>query len=250
MNEGLDYAQMLEIPVSTVSVVKKKPLFKRWTKKEEDLKQKVVESVNDRAEEAPAPQTDFVQDGLYTSTEELVRPTKKGGKDKFLGRFLIAEGVAAGLIAVGIFITNMLVPNTAINAFMGAITTPAEEEAAYYELTLSPVVSALSDAQVNVSADGVISFTGETAVYPVYGGTVASVTATGEQYTVRIDHTSTFSSVITGLSEVYVNEGDEVRANLPFAYSDGQSEVKVSMYDGDTLLNGYTLSGVVPVWNQ
>ena len=33
-------------------------------------------------------------------------------------------------------------------------------------------------------------------------------------------------------------------------YSDGQSEVRVSMYDGDTLLNCYTLSGVVPVWNQ
>ena len=32
MNEGLEYAQMLEIPVSTVNVVKKRSLFSRKPK--------------------------------------------------------------------------------------------------------------------------------------------------------------------------------------------------------------------------
>ena len=132
MNEGLDYAQMLEIPVSTVSVVKKKPFFRRRAKREEDLKDKVVESVNDRvsAEDEAAY---AAYDGAYIATEELARPEgKKKGRDSFTTKFLIAEGVAACLIAAGIFITNMLVPNTAINAFMGGLTAVPEEEAAYY----------------------------------------------------------------------------------------------------------------------
>lgn len=249
MNEGLDYAQMLEIPVSTVSVVKKKPFFRRRAKREEDLKEQVLESVNERTaadEEAFA-----AYDGTYIATEELARPEeKKDKRDGFTTKFLIAEGVAACLIAAGIFITNMLVPNTAINAFMGSITAVPEEEAAYYEFTLSPVVSELSDAEISVSADGVISFTDEASVYPVCAGEVASVTSSDGLYTVKIAHTSKFTSVFTGLSTVYVAEGDEIASNLPFAHSDGQSEVKVSMYDGETLLNCYTLSGAVPVWNQ
>lgn len=249
MNEGLDYAQMLEIPVSTVSVVKKKPFFRRRARREEDLKDQVLESVNDRAGAAEdAFGGEF--EGVYTATEELVRPQPTKNNDRFVKGFLIAEGVAACLIAAGIFVTNMLVPNTAINAFMGSLSALPEEEAAYYELTLSPVVSELSDAEVSVSADGVISFTDDAAVYPVCEGEIASVVSENGLYTVKIAHTSTFSSVITGLSTVYCAVGDEVEANLPFARSDGQNEVKVSMYDGETLLNCYTMSGVLPVWNQ
>ena len=66
----------------------------------------------------------------------------------------------------------------------------------------------------------------------------------------QIAHTSTFSSVITGLTQVYSANGTEVAANLPFGYSDGSGEVQVSMYDGETLLNCYKLSGEVPVWNS
>ena len=72
----------------------------------------------------------------------------------------------------------------------------------------------------------------------------------GTHYTVNIAHTSKFVSVITGLDTVYAAEGDEVKSNLPFAYSKGENEVRISMYDGDTLLNCYTLSGAVPVWNS
>ena len=54
MEQELDYAEMLEIPVNTVNVVKKKGLnlFKRRTEKEqpqeEELKDMVVENVNER----------------------------------------------------------------------------------------------------------------------------------------------------------------------------------------------------------
>ncbi len=244
--DNLEYAEMLEIPVNTVNVVKKKSLFsRRKADKNQDLKDDILASVNSRADSDEfSARADFIQ------TEDLTEPpmTRTKSRDGING-ILIAEAVAACLIAGGIFITNALVDNTAINNLVAGLSQPAEQEVSYTDLELSSVVSQLSDTEVSQTS-GVISFTGQTAVYPVCEGTISSVTQTDGLYTVEIAHTSTFSSVFTGLTTVYSAVGDEVKANIPFAYSDGQNEVRVSMYDGQTLISGYTLEGAVPVWNS
>ncbi|MGN0814700.1 MAG: hypothetical protein ACI4MH_05680 [Candidatus Coproplasma sp.] len=250
MENEMDYAEMLEIPVSTVSVVKKKSLFKRKGNDKSDLKDRVVESVNERSGFAD---NNYVPRGDYIQTENLsdipdVQPEKP--KRDGTGAILIAEAVAACLIAGGIFVTNVFVPDTAINTFINSLTTVETQESPYTDFKLTSVVSELSEAEVSVTAEGVISFTDRTSVYPVCEGKVTSVTQANGLYTVQIAHTSTFSSVMTGLSTVYASVGDSVQANVPVAYSDGQNEVRVSMYDGETLLNCYTLSGAVPVWNS
>ncbi len=247
MDQGLEYAQMLEIPVSTVSVVKKKSLFARKAKPSDDLKDRVVDSVNERMGELP--ETAEEVNG-YVETEDLTAPVKTKKKLGVAGKILIAETAAACLLAAGIFLTNVFVPNTAINTFMGGLTAVKEKEAAYNQFKLTSVVSEISDADIAVTDDGVIHFTQKCSVYPVCDGEVASVTQTDGSYTVKIAHTSKFTSVITGLDTVYAGEGEEVKSNLPFAYSKGEKEVCVSMYDGNTLLNCYTLSGAVPVWNS
>lgn len=244
--DNLEYAEMLEIPVSTVNVVKKRGFFRRKAVQKEDLKDDVLASVNSRAEaEDVSVRADFIQ------TEDLTEPvaTKTKTSDG-TNTILIAEAVAACLLAGGIFLTNALVDNTAINNLVAGFSQPTVQEINYTDLELSPVVSQLSDAEVSQTAGGVITFTGQTAIYPVCDGTVSSVTESDGLYTVEIAHTSTFSSVFTGLSNVYYAAGDEVKANIPFAYSDGSNEVRVSMYDGDTVISGYTLDGAVPVWNS
>ncbi len=254
MNQELDYAEMLEIPVSTVNVVKKKGLnlFKRKPAKNEqaaqpdDLKDLVVDNVNERV-------------GAYVYAEDLSDPqedlpaavTGRVKKDKG-NLVIISELVAVCVIAVAIFLTNIFMPTSVINTFISSLAggnKPAAEPT-YKEIKLSSVVSDFSDADITVSENGVLSFTAEGAVYPVCAGKIASIAQDGENYTVKIAHTSTFSSVITGLSKVYSQKDSAVAANIPFAYSDGNSEVKVSMYDGETLLNCYTLSGEIPVWNS
>ena len=45
------------------------------------------------------------------------------------------------------------------------------------------------------------------------------------------------TSVITGLTDAYSAVGTTVLSNIPVGYSDGKSEVRVSMYDNGTLLN-------------
>ena len=250
MNEELDYAEMLEIPVSTVNVVKKKSIFKKKAKHQpemqEDLKERVVESVNERV-------------GAYVYSEDVSDPPKPvktkvktvPQNDK-AGRILITEAIAIGVIAVAIFLTNVFMPNTVINTFLTGFSKPASaaKEPTYSEFTLSPVVSELSDAEVYVSDNGVLSFTAEGSVYPICKGTVSSVAENNGVYSVEIKHTSTFTSVITGLTNVYSAKGTAVAGNIPVGYSDGSAEVRVSMYDNGSLLNCYTLTNEIPVWKS
>jgi hypothetical protein len=190
------------------------------------------------------------EDYDFLRTENITDMPKAEAKQKMdrASKVLFGETVAACLIAGGIFLTNIFLPSTAINTFVGSLTQTEAEEAAYNEFTLSSVVSELSDVTVTKSSDGVICFTDKTLVYPVCGGEVANVSQADGLYTVKIAHTSTFSSVVTGLTQVYSGVGESVASNVPFAYSAGDNEVRVSMYDGETLLSCYTLSGVVPVW--
>lgn len=246
--EELDYAEMLEIPVSTVNVVKKKSVFKRKGKvqpqPQEDLKERVVESVNERV-------------GAYVYSEDLsdpprpekvksaaIAPKDKGGKIVFI------EAVAVALIAIAIFVTNILIPNTVINTFLNSFSQETAQEPAYTEFKLTSVTGDFSDAEVSVSDSGVLSFTAEGSVYPICKGTVSKVYSNSGIYTVEIAHTSTFKSVITGLTNVYSAQGTKVAGNIPVGYSDGNAEVRVSMYDNEMLLNCYTLTGAVPVWKS
>lgn len=255
MEQELDYAEMLEIPVSTVNVVKKKSLFKRKTAEKpavqapevvhDELKERVVESVNERV-------------GAYVYSEDVSESvnteSKKHnlnfGKDK-ASRILIGELVAVCVIAVAIFLTNIFMPTSAINTFIGSFSKKtADVEPNYSDLELTAVVSELSDVDVQIADGGYLYFKAESCVYPVCDGKISSIIADEGNYTVQIAHTSRFSSVVTGLSSVYCAKGDAVRSNLPFAFSDGKSEVQISLYDGDTLLKCYSLSGEVPVWNS
>jgi hypothetical protein len=246
MDDQLDYAQMLEIPVNTVNVVKKTNFFKRKQKEKPNLKDKVVDSVNERVAETQSPVNDYV------CTEDLSEPQMQNVTTKrdSEGIVLLAEGVAACLIAGGIFLTNIFVPNSVINTFFNKVTATEEEEVAYNTFTLTSVVSELSDATVSVADDGALCFTDKTLVYPICEGEISSITQSNGKYTVKVDHTSTFSSVFTGLDTVYSQVGDKVVSNIPFAYSGGENEVRVSLYDGQTQLNCYTLSGAIPVWTS
>ena len=248
MNEQLDYAEMLEIPVNTVNVVKKKSIFKRKQKQQpemqDDLKAQVVESVNERV-------------GAYVVSEDLSDPPKPQktnlktvvAKDKG-SAVILTEAILVGVIAIALFVTNLLLPNTVINTFLSTFSQQDVKEPVYSEFTLAPVVSELSDAEVYVSDAGVLSFTAEGSVYPICKGKVSKVSSENGLTTIEIAHTSTFTSVITGLTDAYSAVGTTVLSNIPVGYSDGKSEVRVSMYDNGTLLNCYTLNNEVPVWKS
>lgn len=247
--QELDYAEMLEIPVSTVTVTKKKSLFRRKEQPQrDDLKERVVDSVNERVGERA---------GVYVEAEDLTDPPVKTNKTIKFGRdresvILFSEIAAVCVIALAIFLTNIFMPTSAINTFLASIFYPSQQvsELSYNDFTLTPVVSSYSDADILISDNGILSFTAEGTVYPVCDGTIASITEQNGTYVVKIAHTSAFSSVITGLTDVYSTTGEAVKANLPFAYSNGNGEVSVALYNGNQLLDCLALSGTVPVWKS
>lgn len=242
MNEQLEYAEMLEIPVNTVNVTKKKSVFKRKQKAQptDDVKERVVESVNERM-------------GAYVISEDVSDPPKPEKIKTVQGRdrksvILWTEAILVGVIAIAIFVTNLIIPSTVINTFLNSFTAPTVEEPVYSQLSLSPVVGDFSEAEVTLSENGVMCFTAKGGVYPVCDGKVASVTENNGVYTVEIAHTSTFKSVITGLTAAYSAVGTTVKENIPVGYSDGEAEVRVTLYDNGVALSCIALKDEVPVW--
>ena len=186
MNEEIEYAQMLEIPVSTVNVVKKRG---RKPKKSTALKEKVISKVNDAAEPMPMEmpiQAAEVEEIAAAETLEAALPIRlplegEEGKE-ILGKYkpfsyeemdgesvpatherliLGVEFAAACALCLGIFLTNVFLPNSAINTFFRSLALENGNKAdarVYSDFKLSPIV--LEDgAELTVSETGVVSFT-------------------------------------------------------------------------------------------
>ena len=302
MNEEIEYAEMLEIPVSTVNVVRKNRRRKKSTEgvsqptppatADTPFKDTVIAQVNDRLEETepttlPQNTEPLLQDEqtrldfdpvpdridtvrLYASEGKSSRRKKnklfpqdyplenknEGGMyeinretraEKATRIALGAEFAAACVLCGAIFFTNIFMPSSAINTFFRAMSNPSNaaqtDSRPYSEFDLSPVVSELSDAELNLSETGVLSFTDECCVYPAADGTVSDVTKTAEGvYTVKISHSDSFTGVIQGLDYVYYEVGDAVKSNVPVGFSKGEREVQVTMYSAGELLNCFRLT--------
>ena len=305
MNEEIEYAEMLEIPVSTVNVVKKKHSKRRKSENAEssptlpvyteartpDLKQSVIEQVNDKLQETD-PQTDKITaeaelfaEGVNSSgtldfsevPERIDTVRLYSQNDPFPpldeqdaygnevendgGRYALSEETAtqkrarkilgvefalACALCGGIFLTNVFMPNSAINTFFRSLDSSAQETVdarTYTDFTLSSVVSEFSSAELSVSDTGVITFTEKGHVYPAADGAVQEVLQNADgSFTLKIEHSDSFSGVISGLDSVYYSIGDEVKANVPVGYSLGEKEVQVTMYSEGALLNCFELT--------
>ena len=241
MNEELSYAEMLEIPVETVTVNKRE---KRRRAKEDDLPEQVVSAVNDRVEKDPA----YAES---TPVEREARPAAP--RSKLAKRLIIGEFVAVCALCATIFLTNIFMTNSAINTFVRDLfqgTASTADTRTYSDFALSPVVNEYTDVEIAVSDTGVMSFTAACSVYAPCEGELASINGDAENgYTLELRHSDSFSTVISGLSTVYMAEGDEVRTNVPLAYTDGSHEVRVTFYEEGAPLNCYTLSEDGLAWS-
>ncbi len=238
MNEELDYAEMLEIPVETITVRRKE---RKRKAKGDDLQEQLVDQINDRMGEA-------YDDPSYAESTPIARELPKSGKRSWAKIVLVGEFVAVCALCATIFFTNLFLSDSAINTFVRGLFSGQTEAAAdtrgYQDFTLSPVVNEYVEAEIAVSETGVLSFTAKCSVYSPCAGTVTAVNGNAETgYTVEIAHSDSFSTILSGLNVVYAAEGEEIKANLPLGYSKGEGEVRVMFYSDGTLLNCYTVDG-------
>ena len=290
MNEEIEYAEMLEIHVSTVNVIHKKR--RKKTKKAQStaptLKDSVIAQVNTRVEDEKVvvnaeqfaegansqgyvdfnsvpervdtvrlfadeterknayaesffPESEMENDGgMYEENEE--EPRAKKAVRLTLG----IEFAAACALCGAIFLTNVFMPNSAVNTFFRAIHNPAvntSDTRTYADFELSPVVSELSNAELSLSAAGVLSFTDACCVYPAVDGEVQEVVQNEDgTFTLKLEHSDSFTGVISGLNQVYYTVGDSVKSNVPVGYTAGETPVQVTLYSGGVLLNCFQLN--------
>ena len=277
MHEEIEYAEMLEIPVSTVNVVKRR----HRQKKSSNLQQSLIEQVNEKISpseplidlDAPAIEENQEEGQSFATTlveDEPTPPTSRWTRwqnriklrhrnrktdeedttDAVLGDMPIkkesraakiiyrVEFGCAGALCLGIFLTNIFMPHSAINTFFRSMTTPSpqEDSRVFSDFTLTPIVGEYSSAVVSVSPEGVISFTAEGCVYPAVDGVVTDVIATDGKYTVKLEHSPVFTSILEGVDYVYYQVGDSVKHNVPVAFSNGETPVQMTLYaEGEPL---------------
>ena len=281
MNEEIEYAEMLEIPVSTVNTVRKKarrkPSFFHRAKEramQDDLIEKIngkmqeddeitadkelfAESVNssgtlDFGDIPERIDTVRLYDEIPTEKEVEIPQKEENGvgryetnKEKRVKIILGAEFAVACALCGVIFLTNIFMPESGINTFFRSLSESGEtvDTRAYTEFTLSPVVSEYQDTELTLSKAGVLSFKDDVCVYPVCDGKVQSVSVNPDgSYMVKIDYSTTFSGVLDGLDEVYFSVGDTVKANIPVGYTQGEREVQVTMYSSGEMLSCFSLT--------
>ena len=268
MNEKLQYAEMLNIPVNTSTVtykVKKKPLFKRY-KNDDKVKEELIAKVNSEngvvlheiAPETVEPENEVkpLIEAENEQTNESVLPVdyqptvsitkaKKCKKAELKVNVVGVQLVVIGILAAIICLTSALVPNSGINVFFREVfgKSQAEDTRGYEDFSATvPVSTSLS---IN---DGVMTMSGKASVYPPCDGILTSLIKeqTGK-YTMTITHSENFKTVISGVDYAYAEQGGSVFKNVPVGYV--KESATLCFKDGDdSLITGYGLNGDAVVW--
>ena len=217
MKDGMEYAEMLGMEVSSCDVYVKP----KKTRKKKELKDDVIKKVN----EPEVANAEFGEFGMDI-------PVRSNGEKKKKFRFdvVYAEGVAVFLLAVTILLTNIFWENSGMNrlfksAFGDGQTVQADTRTNVNFNAQSP------SGEMEVTLDkGVMVFSGKGSLYPVCDGKVASVVEEDGKYTITLKHSDVFKYVPV----CYVNGGD----------------AKVSMYNKDVLVTNYAVEGGSIVWES
>ena len=233
VEEAIFVAESAPVPIPRR---KKPPFFARLFGKRAGAWE-LDESVAPTAEETPAP---ALEEAAVAAPALAVAPAPQSGeKTQKYSLLLGLEFAAAFALCLGIFLTNVFLPGSAINTFFRSLTAaPAQTDArTYADFTLSGVIYE-EGTELLLSETGVLSFTDAGCVYPAVDGTVTDILQENDgTWTVKIAHSPSFSEVISGLSYAPLQAGDSVKSNVPVGYSDGQKEVQVTMYESGALLN-------------
>ena len=274
MNEKLQYASMLDMPVSTCSVStlpKKKKFRKKKRVNDELIKAELLEKVNSQQDLAEmggsVQQTSLVAQNngleiargeqgllehemiLEQNTSNVFASSQKHKKSPFRITVVGVQLVIIGLLVATILLTNALYENSGINVFLRGVfgTESAVVDTREYS-EFSPVISMGDNKGIDIS-EGMITFAGEGSVYAPCDGIVSKITETQSgRYDIEIEHSQNFKSIISNVERVYVKEGDAVYKNIPVGYleADGAS-ICFTNSEGE-LLEGYQMVGNTVVW--
>ena len=240
MKDGMEYAEMLGLNVSSCDVIVKPA--KR--KKRKDVKEEIITKVNE------AEYVENITQELQNidKFEDVTPEKRKVFSKKFSFDIIKIQAFAIFALVVTILLTNIFWENSGINNLMKRVfNADAEMVDARTYLSFS-AKSPSNELTVEVE-NGVMTFFGEGALYPVCDGVVSSIVEEDSKYTITISHSNSFKTVISDVDYVYTNSGEQVFAYIPVCYVAGEG-AKVYMYDGENLLTNYIVEDGVIIWES
>ena len=271
MNEKLQYATMLEMPVSTSSVTalpKKRRFFKRKRVNDELIKQELLKKVNQEQdltenqgdnliveESEKELLTDNQQEmaqgvaELEQNTSSVYISSQSHKKSTFKVTVIGVQLFIIGVLVATIFLTNALYENSGINVFLRGVFGVESTVVDNREHTdFSPVIYMGDNNGVAIN-NGIITFAGEGSVYAPCDGVVTKISQTESgKYDIEIEHSKNFKSVISNVEHIYVSEGDVVYGNIPVGYLEPDGATLCFTLGNGELLDGYQIVGNMVVW--
>ena len=267
-----DYQNMIEVPVQSFDVV-----VKPQRRRKKDVKEEVIKKVNggDALAEAPAedigarkssfkkisaffgkkPRAEksggeavaLTKPNTAQKAKKRVKETDNGTVSVKSSRFDIVsvQVVAIFALVIGIILTNIFWEDSGINNLLRTVFKSGDaKNTATYE-TFSPT-SPTKTGEVTLEAG--VMHVNSGSVYAPCDGVVKTISEADGKYTVTVEHSDSFSSVISGLDFCYAKQGESVYSSVALGYS-GEA-VSVSMFNGSSLITSYELDGDKVVWKD
>lgn len=267
MNEKLQYASMLEIPVSTCNISSVKPKRKRFirTKKvnDEQIKEQLLKKINEEETAVEPILVNIEQqvDGQEQVEENLAQIEQvqstanvyasKPKKRKISVNIVGVQLAIIGILVATIFLTNAIYADSGINVFLRGVFGVESTSADTREFDdFTPVIAMGNNYNLNVEK-GVITFAGEGSVYSACDGVATSVVKGDDgKYTLEITHSPNFKSVIAGVERVYVKTGDSVKAKIPVGYLEPDGATMCFMNSDGVIIEDYQIENDTVVWAE
>ena len=247
MNEKLQYADMLEIPVSTTSITYKKIKRTRKNKEKpttEDIKNQLIEKVN-----SPLEQT---QEELVNQEENSAIEQTEVSKKRKVFSFVSLQLCIIGMLVAVILVSTAVNPNSGINVFFNQVFGTSQNQTTVDERTFeefAPVFSIDGTGLEYVVEEGTTTVTGSGSVYCPVSGIVEAVTLDGEgKYSITVSHSENFSSIISGLTYCYAQVGEQVKQKIPVGFSTEKTYNLCFLDGNDAVLTGYQIVDNQVVW--
>ncbi len=270
MNEKLQYAEMLEIPVNTCNITYKPPKKRRGKikKKDDEVKSELIDKVNatemqidpDSAEETMqdsvenidnaesqtlVPVSEVTEEENNSLTVNIHKAEKKKRKFKF--GVIGAQLTIIGALVATIFLTNALYADSGINTFFKGVfaSKPVETVDAREYAEFAPVINA---GETLTLENGVIATEHTGSLYSPCDGKITEISV-GEdgKYSVEISHSDNFKTVVSGLQFVYGEKGSDVFTNVPVGYV-AEVGATFSFYGSSGAITNFTLNENTVVW--
>lgn len=263
MNEKLQYASMIEMPIDTCTITqitRKKKRVKKNKLQEEQVKEQLINKINlDQEEQVENLLGQGAEENAYNNEQfesqnqeqnsvsvyESAKPTKKPFKVTVIG----VQLVVIGLLVATILLTNALFADSGINVFLrGVFSTEVEQTDARTQYDFAPVIAMGNNEELSLE-QGVISFEGQGSVYSPCEGEVISVTQMEDgTFDIEIMHSDNFKSVISGMEYVYVEQGQTVYKTIPVGYLEANG-AKVCFNDGQgQVITNYQIEDGLVKW--